>query len=103
MKVRLSYSVELEEVPAKVANILKEDMAVLPALVSELEWIVNRLIDDEPNISKIIKKIDTMRVNLGTLDGKLNECSSILQGYSNAINPPVQENPEPEPSEEPTA
>tara|TARA_R110000751_G_scaffold109443_1_gene206661 strand:+ start:588 stop:905 length:318 start_codon:yes stop_codon:yes gene_type:complete len=104
MRVRLSYSVELEEVPAKVANILAEDIAVLPALTSELESLINRLTDDEPNASKITQRIDEMRVKLGVIDNRLSECSSILQGYSDALNPPVQENPEPipTPSEEPT-
>jgi hypothetical protein len=96
MKVRLSYSVELEEVPANIANILEDDAAVLSDSALKLEWIVSRLGDDNPNASTILKKIDEIRINLGSVDSKLNECSSILQGYLNALNPA------PAPSEEPT-
>tara|TARA_R110000787_G_C13270018_1_gene431386 strand:+ start:143 stop:544 length:402 start_codon:yes stop_codon:yes gene_type:complete len=90
MRVRLSYSVEIEEIPENIARLIENDWHRLDSTNNEVNNIIDRLREDEPNIKLIITKIDEARQWLGAFDARLNECEGILSGYEKAINTPPQ-------------
>jgi DNA repair exonuclease SbcCD ATPase subunit len=92
MRVRLSYSVELDEVPHKVSDLMGEEQYSLSSLGYDFESIIDRLEEEDPNLPNIIKRLDEARRSLAALDTRLMECQSILEGYQNALNSSPDEN-----------
>ena len=88
MRVRLSYSVELEQVPEHVAQLINDEWESISYCDHLIKEIVETLNAEEPFVDSSLKKIDTIRQTLGSLDLRLNECESILEGYRQAQNPP---------------
>jgi len=88
MRVRLSYSVELEDVPESVAQLIEDEAGHLSYCDHAIDEINSLLREADPSVESALKKIDRVRQILGSLDQRLNECEGILQGYSNAINQP---------------
>ena len=97
MRVRLSYSVELEDVPESVAQLIEDEADQLSYCRHVIEEINNLLREADPSVESALKKMDKVRQILGSLDQRLNECESILQGYDNAISTPST----PEPNQAP--
>jgi hypothetical protein len=100
MRVRLSYSVELDEVPHTVADLIQDGQQAVGSINANIESVVNRLIDEAPNVLNIINQIDRTRQQLGALDARLTECESMLLGYHKAMyesahpDAPLKENSE---------
>ena len=88
MRVRLSYSVELEEVPEQVAQLIDDEWET----ISHCDHLVREVVDilrvEDPSMDSSLKKIDKIRQTLGSIDLRLNECQNILQGYKQAIDTP---------------
>ena len=80
MKVKISYTVELDEVPNQVYKHLfdKTSMSLDRTLESVLELI------REGNIQGALEDIDLFRKDLAKLDLKLDDAQSILDGYMRA-------------------
>ena len=62
MRVRLSYSVEIEEIPENIARLIENDWHRLDSTNNEVNNIIDRLREDEPNIKLIITKIDEAKI-----------------------------------------
>jgi hypothetical protein len=83
MRVKISYSVNFDDVP----KIVNDKLAEISLRLS----LTKREIDpDGPfgEISDSIKKldaIDTVRRKMATLDAELEDCYSILAGYNKAL------------------
>ena len=86
MRVRLSYSVELEDVPESVAQLIEDEAGQLSYCDHAIDEINNLLREADPPVESALKKIDKVRQVLGSIDQRLNECESILQGYGSAMN-----------------
>ena len=92
MLVKISYSINFEEVPKVVRGFLQGDIR------KEIERDVNQGLEDsvaalEPgkeNIGKAIKHIDEIRDFLVKLDIRLLDCSSILKGYQQELIGPSE-------------
>jgi len=80
LKVKISYTVELDEVPNQVYKHLfdKTSMSLDRTLESVLELI------REGNIQGALEDIDLFRKDLAKLDLKLDDAQSILDGYMRA-------------------
>lgn len=80
MKVKISYTVELDEVPSQVYKHLRNqsDMSLDKLLESILKLI------QEGNIQGALEDIDFFRRDLAKLDLKLDDAQSILDGYMRA-------------------
>ena len=80
MKVKISYTVELDEVPNQVYKYLhnQSDMSLDKILESILKLI------KEGNIQGALEDIDYFRKDLAKLDLKLDDAQSILDGYMKA-------------------
>ena len=100
MKVRISYAVELEQVPSKIKSLLEQWDGVLES-ISRKSQVSNMLLDSDLDISKseaILQSIHEMRLLLSDADQFLQDSSAILQGYVNVLKAPAEE-PESQPSE----
>jgi hypothetical protein len=80
MRVKIQYSVELEEVPSQVARLLPEGW--------EISDIKEQIAEIEPDTDPIqaMKTIDYIRKELFSLDNRLDDCYSILQGYVGVLS-----------------
>jgi len=89
MRVKLQYSVELDEVPEVVAELIEDEGARLTYCDHTIDTVCDALRQEDPNIAFIIKKIDSVRQSLGTLDTRLQEMEGLLSGYDATVNPPA--------------
>jgi hypothetical protein len=94
MRVRLSYSVELEDVPDAVAELIEGELYRLENAKEGVGKALEALSHEEPHLDLVAKALDKTRQLLGAIDVRLNECESILAGYERAMNPPE---PQPQP------
>lgn len=80
MKVKISYTVELDEVPNQVHKYLsnQSDMSLDKTLEGVLKLI------REGNVEGALDDIDLFRKDLAKLDLKLDDAQSILDGYMKA-------------------
>ena len=90
MRVRLSYSVELEDVPDSVSELIESELFRIDQAKLNIGKALEGLNQDEPHLDLVAKSLDKARQTLGAIDTRLNECESILAGYERAVNPPEQ-------------
>ena len=90
MRVRLSYSVELEDVPDSVAELIETEMFRIDSAKEKIGKAYQTLCEEEPHLELVLKSVDQARQVLGAIDLRLSECESILQGYKHAISSPEQ-------------
>ena len=91
MRVRLTYSVELEDVPDSVAELIEGELYRIDNVKESIGHAYNALSQDEPHLDLVAKSLDKARQTLGAIDMRLSECESILAGYERAINPPEEQ------------
>ena len=90
MRVRIQYSVDLDEVPSKISGFLKDS-------VNLLEEVQGDLVDEAGNLAKekvsqhSLDAIDAIRQDLAKIDGILADSHSIIAGYIQAKTPPPPE------------
>jgi hypothetical protein len=88
MNVRLSYGVELSEVPAKVAEMLDAPDRILSKNRNKLDLVVELLHESEGKYAGVASEmIDDLRKELAILDQQLMEAAQILAGYAEATAP----------------
>ena len=86
MRVNISYSIELEDVPNEVSRILEECEEKLRGIHGGLQ----RVIGQDP--LSVIEELDKLRIGLARLDLKLGDSMQILSGYVQAVaNKPEME------------
>ena len=90
MRVRLSYSVDLEDVPDSVAELIEGELFRIDQAKESIGRAYKALCEDEPHLGLVAKSLDKARQMLGAIDVRLNECESILAGYERAIEPPEE-------------
>ena len=79
MRVNISYSIELDDVPQEVDRILVECENKIRAIQGGLHQTISK----DPLV--IIKEVDEIRLNLGAIDLRLEDCMQILNGYVQAL------------------
>lgn len=79
MRVNISYSIELEDVPNEVSRILEE----CEVSVREIHGNLDRAIGQDP--LGVIEELDKIRISLAKLDLKLGDSMQILSGYVQTI------------------
>jgi hypothetical protein len=87
MRVRISYSVDLEDVPKECGRMLQESLEHVIEIHKEIEALIDSM-ESTDNVSWIIKdKINKCRERLSKLDAVLADNDAILEGYYNAKQP----------------
>ena len=103
MKVRISYGVELEEVPSMVADMVNQAAAELEQLADSLKSSAGMMsVDNSMMQNGAIQMLHHVRVSVSDVDATLNDAQSIMTGYVDAME--EQHNPSaPEPQVAPAA
>jgi|7_EtaG_2_1085326.scaffolds.fasta_scaffold01558_14 hypothetical protein len=97
MRVRLSYSSELEEAPAKMADLLGKELKTLEDSTKLLYTALTLIQTDPSYAGSSAAIIDDVRKKLNGFDFVLSDCFAVLSGYDAQTNPqqPVaQQEPE---------
>ena len=83
MRVNISYSVDLEEIPESVGKLLKQVELDYSRLNTKFASIITCLSSDEVHNATL--KIDEMRKELFKIDARMMDCVSILDGYQQTL------------------
>jgi len=99
MRVRLSYTVDQEDVLKEAAKLIGLSGSDLQHAVEMFQAIQKELnppeADDHPNVGKALEMIDEMREALVNVDTRLGEVTEIVKGYEeyNVIQRNTRDNP----------
>ena len=84
MKVKISYSLELDKVPSKVRELMQEGDSLISHLCDDyattLEMLRNSGVD-VASTAACISRINKIRLLLSNIDLRLQEQNYILEGY----------------------
>ena len=101
MIVRLSYSSEMDEIPDKVAEMIKQSVEPIENNLKLVKACCSLLEADGSNSAEHVGQIlDSARQNLLRIDQVLSESQTIITGYAEAKKQNLVEG-EPVPSETP--
>ena len=84
MRVRISYSVDLDDVPKECGRMLQESLEHAVEVHREIEALIDCMDDTQAASWQIKLQIDHARKRLAKLDAILADNDSILEGYYNA-------------------
>ena len=90
MRVRISYSVDLEDVPVECARMLHDSIEHIENVRGEISDLIKQLDDDKAQLWIVKDRIDSCRQRLAKLDVVLADNEMILEGYFNAKEPEVE-------------
>jgi len=91
MRVRISYTVDLEDVPLECARMLHDSIEQIEELREEISELVKQLDDGKTQAWLAKDKIDRCREKLAKLDSILADNDMIIQGYFSAKEPEVED------------
>ena len=84
MRVKISYSVELEDIPEKIAELLSDEQHLIAKVNQNINFVTEHLNNEEPNMDLVLMKIDQARVSLVALDNTMADAFAVLEGFKNA-------------------
>jgi|TARA_Y100000310_G_scaffold189261_1_gene189227 hypothetical protein len=79
-RVRISFTVELNEVPARISSLIDDAASGLDSLSVPLEETA-RYLSDDGNIAATLNVINETRVKLMAADLRLEDCVTLLANY----------------------
>ena len=91
MRVRISYTVDLDDVPSECARMLHDSMEQIEEVREEISELVKQLDDDKAQAWLVKDKIERCRSNLAKLDAVLADNDMILEGYFSAKEPEAED------------
>jgi len=80
MNVRISYTVDIEEVPDRIRMLLSEAYSCLQTVVENKNFSLNK-----NNVLDTLERIKIAREKMLTVDTQLADCYNILAGYNKAL------------------
>ena len=83
MRVNISYSIDLEEVPGSVSDLLSQLRFDYNGLSVKFDDAMECL--DSVDLHNTTLKIDEMRKELFKIDSRLMDCMNILDGYQQTL------------------
>ena len=84
MRVNITYSIEMDEIPEKVLSFLQGASSNSADIVHEIDDLVFCM-EGNFSIEKALGQIDKARRELANIDLTLIDCSEILHGYQKAL------------------
>jgi septal ring factor EnvC (AmiA/AmiB activator) len=84
MRVKIAYSVELEDIPETIADLLLDEQHLITKVNRNINYVTEHLKNEEPNMDLVLKKIDQARVSLVALDNTMADAFAVLDGFKNA-------------------
>lgn len=97
MRVNISYSAELDEVPAELSRIIVDTTRRLSIQAATLAQVEELMTSEEgvTNAAVVAELVDAARQELASVDTRLSESISILGGYYQAKTNPESLAPQP--------
>jgi hypothetical protein len=86
MRVRISYGVELEEIPEKAENIGYKSIQEMEEAITTLKKAVGFINESTDDHSQILKMLEKVRLKLTKTDLIITDLQAILQGLQNYYN-----------------
>mgnify|MGYP003139623280 FL=1 len=86
MRVRISYSVELEEVPQEIIRLLEDGCEEIHRLKEKLIELCNDIENETTNAHRSKHQFSELRASLAKIDYCLADGDLILTGYYSAVN-----------------
>mgnify|MGYP003344415413 CR=1 FL=1 len=84
MRVKIAYTVELEEVESEVAEIMSRASLDLDFAYQEVVRVQMDLDTNVGDLNSKIKQLDTIRRKMARADQIIEDCQFILQGLEQA-------------------
>ena len=85
MKVKVAYSVDIDDVPEKVVEIIDNNRELLES-IEESVWNCTRTIKLDTSIEKYavaLELVNGIRTKLASIDHVMSDAGTILEGYYN--------------------
>ena len=82
MRVKLSYTVEVEDVLKEVSNLLALQTSEVEAVTTHHRALQQDLCREDPDIYKTLDRLEKLRVSLFNIDTRASEMGEILKGYN---------------------
>ena len=86
MRVKISYGMNLAEVPIKSADLVREACTKLQAIIRTLEHTADALSDTDQDFDLPLQIIEGTRSSFTAVDETLADVQSILIGLNNYYN-----------------
>jgi hypothetical protein len=86
MRVRISYGMDIEDVPSRASELLYDTVEKLQATLALLEWCRDGVEDCTTDFKHITGSLDKARLSLGALDQSIQDVEYILEGLNNYYN-----------------
>ena len=83
-RVRISYTVDMDEVPVRIAMLLREVQVKCDHVLKEVKDAATTL-ERESNIEKTWNSIDSVRQEMMKTDLRLEDCQELLSSYQAAL------------------
>ena len=84
MRVRISYSVDLDEVPSESTRMCNESLNQLQDALDDIRSLIQKIDSGDLDKEELILKVDSSRKNLGAVDARLTDIAMILSGFYDA-------------------
>jgi len=85
MRVNIQFSVNAEEIPDRIIDLVKEAESSLAFLHNDNFLIETKKFVDDKNILKAIDRLALVRNELAEIDFRLDDCMTILGGYQKLL------------------
>jgi hypothetical protein len=85
MRVQITYSEELDNIPCLVAEFLKESGKSLLLMANHVGNLDETSVRDILKGEEMIEKVDNVRQEMSRIDQRLMDIQSLLSGYNNAV------------------
>ena len=80
MKVKISYSVDIDDIPDSVIKILREATEDIEGVSKKFQDVIKKA-DSTREYLKILDDLDKIRKEMYQVDSKLEDCYDIVGGY----------------------
>jgi hypothetical protein len=84
MHVKIGYSIDLEDVPSRVAALMEEIKEVIERDIPQKFRVATHTLKESEDYSEAIDKMNKLRESLYAVDLRMADCTSILIGYQEA-------------------
>mgnify|MGYP003151431270 CR=1 FL=1 len=91
MRVRISYSVDLDDVPNECARMLNDSLKMLNKVHEEIESLIHQLDNGSAVDWQVEHKLSRCRTSLAKIDMVLEDNGMILEGFYSSKNPKEEE------------
>ena len=85
MRVKIAYTVEMDEVEEEVVTIMQKALSDIETASSTAFDATSQLSSGEGDIVSIVEKIDSARLIISRADQIMSDCYEILKAYRQAL------------------